>query len=70
MAPIPPDSDDYMDDEDEADKEDIDKALAAVDMSGDQADVRERFQAQWREVRRKRIRTSKRGCTARAPAAS
>ncbi len=58
MAPTLPDSDDNMGDEDEADKEDIDKALAAVDMPGDQAEMRERLQAQWREVCRKRIVTS------------
>ena len=48
-----------MGDEGEADKEDIDKSLAAVDVSGDQAEIRERLQAQRRGVRRTRIRTSK-----------
>ncbi len=58
MAPTLPDSDDNMGDEDEADKEEIDESLAAVDMSGDQVEIWERLQAQKREVRRKRIRTS------------
>ncbi len=59
MAPTLPDSDQSMGNEDEAEKEDIDQVQAAVDMSGGQAELRERLQAQWREVRRKRTRTSK-----------
>ncbi len=47
-----------MGDEDEADEEDIDQVLAAVDVSWDQAVLRERLQAQ-RRGSAARVRTSK-----------
>ncbi len=59
MLPTVPDSDDGMGADELSGQAAFDQMLAAVDLSGEPGEIRQRMQEQWGEAHRKKSRISK-----------